>query len=79
MLGFQGFLLEQLVNNDTHIKISAKRFYIPIDLQSVLDSKATYLGLPPSGRRDLDHITDLQGWSRRLKTRSTRVTAFPAN
>lgn len=78
MLGFQGFLLEQLVNNDAHIKISAKEDFLhPDEFNKNFfgQQKHVFWVLPPSGRRDLDHITDLQGWSRRLKA-DPRVTAF---
>jgi len=78
MLGFRGFLLEQLVNNDAHIKISAKEDFLnPAEFNKNFFSNFEHVFwvVPPSGRRDLDHISNLQGWVRRLKS-DHRIVAF---
>ncbi len=78
MLGFQTYMIDQLVNNDAHIRISAREE--PVEERS-LDS--TFFGnaarvfwrIPPAGRRDSTSIEHAQGWFERLN-HDPRVVAY---
>ena len=76
--GFQDFLINQLLNNDAHIRIYAKEDYI---LEHALDqdffSKLSHVfwHSPPGGRKDKAKIQDPQGWYKRLAA-DPRVEAF---
>ncbi|MBI4237231.1 MAG: ABC transporter permease [Deltaproteobacteria bacterium] len=78
MLGFQEFLIEQLVNNDAHIRISAREELITPDaLQPLLFPERARVAwiVPPSGRRDYARIDHPQGWYDRLEA-EPNVAAF---
>lgn len=69
MLGFQEFLKDQLINNDAHIKISARQEVITASsLQNAFYDSETPIRwvIPPSGRRDNQRIENVQGWIDRL-------------
>jgi lipoprotein-releasing system permease protein len=78
MMGFQEFLKDQLINNDAHVKISARNEPItPASLREVFfrDEDLIHWLSPPSGRRDSQHIENPLGWIRRLEA-DPRVLAF---
>jgi lipoprotein-releasing system permease protein len=59
MLGFQNFIIDQLVNNDSHIRISARN--LPVnseELTKTLFESDTYIRWlrEPSGKRDSPYI-----------------------
>ncbi|MBC7691136.1 MAG: ABC transporter permease [Methylotenera sp.] len=78
MLGFQTFIVDQLVNNDAHIRISAREepiephsldedFFGP---EALVDWKAA-----PSGRRDNAYILSPRFWTERMD-RMPEVAAY---
>ncbi len=70
MLGFQSFLAEQLVNNEGHIQVTARDSIISEkEVQPTLfnDSDLIHWIIPPSGKRDEDHIQYPHGWFERLE------------
>lgn len=77
-LGFQEYLIDQLLNNDAHIRISAREEFIEersFDKLFFGDSKHVFWVSPPGGRRDNDNIDDPQGWYQILENDS-RVEAY---
>jgi lipoprotein-releasing system permease protein len=77
MLGFQTFIIDQLVNNDAHVRISAKEEKLTADrLQSVLYHDDLVLWQrPPSGRKDNSSILAPGLWIDRLE-KDQDVDAF---
>jgi lipoprotein-releasing system permease protein len=78
MLGFREFFVDQLINNDAHIKISAKDTLLT---EHALDD-VFFPGVGmvkwrvgPSGRKNNPKINNAQGWYDRLAA-DPRVTAF---
>lgn len=77
MMGFQTFIIDQLVNNDSHIRISACEELIEehsLDREFYGDALVSWVS-PPSGRRDNAYLLYPQGWFERLQ-RDPRVKAF---
>lgn len=78
MLGFQNQIINQLVNNDAHVRISAREdFLTRHSLDTVFFPQAmqvTWLS-PPSGRKDNARIEYPQGWFERLN-RDRDVEAY---
>lgn len=78
MMGFQSFIIDQLVNNDSHVRVSAREEIITehsLDEDFFPDAKAIVWHTPPSGRRDDAYIEYPAGWFERLE-RDPRVAAF---
>lgn len=78
MLGFQVFIIDQLVNNDAHVRVSARDEYIgERSLDRVFFNESTLISwlIPPSGRRDNAYIEYPEGWFERLN-RDPRVLAY---
>jgi lipoprotein-releasing system permease protein len=76
MLGFQNKLLDQLVNNEAHIKISAKEELLTAQNMAAYPSAAHVFWLTaPSGRKDSVRIEFPVAWFERLE-RSPEVVAF---
>jgi lipoprotein-releasing system permease protein len=73
LLGFKEYLLDQMVNNDAHVRISAKARLIQ---ENSFDHVFTRVGeklfwlVPPSGRKDSEKIENVQEWIKRLRTDS---------
>jgi len=69
MLGFQSFIVDQLVNNDAHIRISAREEILTAanvrDFFYDSDQNVHWLQ-PPSGRKDNASIVSPQSWIARL-------------
>lgn len=78
MLGFQTFIVDQLVNNDSHIRISAREELVTVhSLTNQLfgeDQNIRWLK-PPTGRRDNAFILAPGEWGTRL-SQDDRVSAF---
>lgn len=78
MSGFQSFIREQLIDNDAHIRISAREE--PITEHS-MDSflypnfEHVFWRIPPSGRRDESFVNHPQGWFEKLD-QNTEVLAY---
>ena len=78
MLGFQTFIIDQLVNNDAHVRITAgEKFTNEKELQQIFfgEKAAVNWLVPPSGRRDNAFIENAQSWFRRLSS-DPEVSAF---
>jgi len=78
MMGFQVFILEQLVNNDAHIRISAREDFITKENveKSIFPNMAHVFWLsPPGGLRENAKVDKPQVWFQRLRNDS-RVSAF---
>lgn len=70
MLGFQEFIIEQLVNNDSHIRISAREELLTKNgLNEAFFPSATLVNWikPPSGRKDNPYILAPQTWINRAE------------
>ncbi len=70
MLGFQTFIIDQLVNNDSHVRISAREDILTehsLDSDFYPNANHVFWISPPSGRRDNSFITYPQGWFNRFE------------
>ncbi len=80
--GFQGFLVDQLVNNDAHIKISAPEEVVTENSLDVAffgkEMARVFWNASPSGRRTDPTIADYQNWYSILG-RDPRVEAFSSH
>lgn len=78
MLGFQDYIINQLVNNDAHVRISKREEVIEErSLDSAFYPSANHIFWisPPSGRRDNAQIENPLLWIERLR-RDPRVLAY---
>lgn len=67
MLGFQAYMLEQLVNNEAHIRISAREEILTAEnMASFPKASHVFWQIPPSGRKDSTRIGSPLGWFRKL-------------
>jgi lipoprotein-releasing system permease protein len=67
MLGFQEKLMDQLVNNDAHIRISAREDILTAEkMNSFSQGLHVFWQIPPSGRKDSAKINYPIGWFNRL-------------
>ncbi|HEY8270933.1 MAG TPA: ABC transporter permease, partial [Pseudobdellovibrionaceae bacterium] len=80
MLGFQAFIVDQLVNNDSHIRINAR--------EEILTEKSLNTAFfdpdvlirwlkPPSGRKDNAYILSPRSWLDRLEKNPIVLAASP--
>ncbi len=81
-MGFQAFLVDQLVNNDAHLKISAPEEVVTdqsLDHAFFGDGFAhVFWQSSPSGRRTYPQISDFQNWVKILEG-DPRVEAFSSH
>ncbi|MGZ5279655.1 MAG: ABC transporter permease [Pseudobdellovibrionaceae bacterium] len=80
MLGFQSFIIEQLINNDSHIRISAREELLTeTSLNEAFFGPDTLIHWlkPPSGRKDNPYILAPQTWLDRAEADPTIVAASP--
>lgn len=78
MLGLREFILDQLVNNNAHIFISAREEYLTdhgLDSSLFGRTARVFWPVPPSGRKDSARIQNPQGWYKRLEA-DPRVFAY---
>lgn len=79
MLGFRGFLMDQLINNEAHVKISARDTAGTADhlKKTIVEKSGSYVfWLNPVGSTsDVDYIQNPQGWFSILRN-DPRVTAY---
>lgn len=67
MMGFQTKLLEQMVDNDAHIRISAREELLTKgDLNSFSSTEHVFWSIPPSGRKDSVKIEYPVAWFDKL-------------
>jgi lipoprotein-releasing system permease protein len=70
MLGFQTFIIDQLVNNDSHIRIKAREELLTVNsLKTAFFAENTLVNWlkPPSGRKDNAFILGPTEWLNRLE------------
>jgi lipoprotein-releasing system permease protein len=70
MLGFQSFIVDQLVNNDSHIRIRAREDFVSdTSLNSTFFAEGTVVNWlkPPAGRKDNAFILAPSEWLDRLQ------------
>ncbi len=80
MLGFQTFIVDQLINNDAHIRITAREDIITehsLDDDFFPQAQHVFWLAPPAGRRDNAYIEYPAGWFERLD-QDSRVFAYAA-
>lgn len=78
MLGFQTKLMDQLVNNDAHIRISAREELLtPEKLASFSEAAHVFWIIPPSGRKDSAKIEYPVGWFEKLNSDPDVVAYSP--
>lgn len=78
MLGFQTRLMDQLVNNDAHIRISAREELLTaVTLNSFTEAKHVFWAFPPSGRKDSAKIEYPIGWFNKLDADPDVVAFVP--
>lgn len=78
MTGFQDFIVDQLVNNDSHVRISSKdERKSPEEFQELLfpEKIHTFWVSPPTGKSEATKISYPLGWYEQLK-KDPRVLAF---
>lgn len=78
MLGFQIFIIDQLVNNDSHLRIKAREEMVTEkSLESAFFDKDTLINWikPPAGRKDNSFILAPGEWLTRLSA-DERVSGF---
>lgn len=79
-VGFQGYIIEQLVNNNAHIFIQYRQELLsPHSLDSSMfnknDNEVGFWQSAPAGRKDYAKIENPQNWYKRLEA-DPRVAAF---
>jgi lipoprotein-releasing system permease protein len=78
MLGFQTKLMDQLVNNDAHIRISAREELLTANaLNSFSEVSHVFWAIPPSGRKDSVKIEYPIGWFNKLDADSDVISFVP--
>ncbi|MBI3548235.1 MAG: ABC transporter permease [Elusimicrobia bacterium] len=78
MLGFRGYLVNQLINTSGHIHIAAREEFLTdhsLDASFYGPLARVFWRVPPSGRKDSAMIEQPQAWYQRLKA-DPRVVAF---
>ncbi|MDO8579928.1 MAG: ABC transporter permease [Candidatus Omnitrophota bacterium] len=79
MLGFRGYLIDQLINNDAHVHIGAREEFLTdhsLDDPFYQNVFAHVFWDPaPSGRKDSDMVENPQQWYKRLDA-DPRVEAY---
>jgi lipoprotein-releasing system permease protein len=67
MMGFQTFMLDQLVNNEAHVRISAREQILTKEnLQAFNEAKHVFWIIPPSGLKGGARLKYPLGWFNRL-------------
>ncbi len=76
LLGFRFYLIDQLINNDSHIRISAREEFIQADsMNDLYPGRILVWRTPPSGRRDSQKLESTARWNQIL-TKDKDVEAF---
>jgi len=78
LLGFRGYLVDQLVNNNAHVFIRAREDFLSdhsLDKAFYSDKAYIFWAPAPSGRKDSAIVENPQAWYQRLKV-DPRVAAF---
>ncbi len=80
LIGFQDFIVDQLVDNDAHLRVSSREEVLePNSLDKVLFDANTHVHWlkPPAGRRDNPYIVSPGAWLSRLNSSEKVVGASP--
>lgn len=78
MLGFQNYIIDKLINNEAHVRISAREEVITREsIEQIFYSKMahSFWAVPPSGRRDSLSIEDPKMWFDKFD-KSSEVYAY---
>ncbi len=80
MLGFQEYLIDQLVNNDAHVRVYAREDFLTehgLDGSFFGQSGPSHVfwAVPPAGRKNSAQIQNPEGWYKRLSA-DPRVVAY---
>lgn len=80
MLGFQIFIVDQLVNNDSHIRINAREEILTersLDTAFFEPETVVHWLKPPSGRKDNAYILSPRSWLDRLENDPNVLATSP--
>lgn len=59
LLGFRGYLVDQLINSDCHIRISSRQEIIqPNAMDDLFPGENVFWISPPSGKRGSNHLNN---------------------
>ncbi|EMG12245.1 MacB-like periplasmic core domain protein [Leptospira interrogans serovar Grippotyphosa str. LT2186] len=68
LLGFRGYLVDQLINSDCHIRISSRQEIIqPNAMDDLFPGENVFWISPPSGKRGSNHLNNASLWYERLE------------
>lgn len=68
LLGFRGYLVDQLINSDCHIRISSRQEIIqPNSMDDLFPGENVFWISPPSGKRGSNHLNNASLWYERLE------------
>ena len=78
MLGFQSYMMEQLVNNESHVRISAREEILTAkDMASYPEAAHVFWQIAPSGRKDSTRIEYPLGWFKKMDADKDVVAYSP--
>ncbi|MCG6168570.1 ABC transporter permease [Leptospira sp. FAT2] len=67
LLGFRGYLIDQLINADCHVRISPRQEIIqPNSMDDLFPGENVFWLSPPSGKRGSTHLNNASLWYERL-------------
>ncbi|GIM23268.1 lipoprotein releasing system permease [Leptospira borgpetersenii] len=76
LLGFRGYLVDQLINADCHVRISPRQEIIqPDSMDDLFPGENVFWLSPPSGKRGSTHLNKASLWYERLD-RDKEVQAY---
>ncbi|EMO83806.1 ABC transporter permease [Leptospira santarosai] len=76
LLGFRGYLVDQLINADCHVRISPRQEIIqPNSMDDLFPGENVFWLSPPSGKRGSTHLSKASLWYERLD-RDQEVQAY---
>ncbi|RHX77687.1 permease [Leptospira yasudae] len=76
LLGFRGYLIDQLINADCHVRISPRQEIIqPNSMDDLFPGENVFWLSPPSGKRGSTHLNNASLWYERLD-RDKEVEAY---
>ncbi|TGK28809.1 ABC transporter permease [Leptospira gomenensis] len=71
LLGFRGYLVDQLINADCHVRVSSRQEIIRSDsMDDLFPNENVFWLSPPSGKRGSSHLATATLWYERLEADS---------
>ncbi|TGM07085.1 ABC transporter permease [Leptospira barantonii] len=68
LLGFRGYLVDQLINADCHVRISPRQeIILPTSMDDLFPGENVFWLSPPSGKRGSTHLNNATLWYERLE------------